>query len=99
MLQAFKYSSFIRQSGYPKYRAAGRFEVAVASPSYALASSLSPASVFTISDFMELLASGREHGGQRKALRPRLTLRNIAGPMRSPIFGRNLPYELMRTTD
>jgi hypothetical protein len=42
-------------------------------------SSLSLASVFTISDFMELLASGREHGGQRKALRPRLALWNIAG--------------------
>ena len=50
-------------------------------------SSLSPASVFIISDFMELLASGREHGGQRKAPRPRLALRNIAGPKR--IAGRS----------
>jgi hypothetical protein len=31
---------------------------------------LYPASVFTISDFTKLCASGREHGGQRKALRP-----------------------------
>jgi hypothetical protein len=55
-------------------------------------SSLSPASVFTISDFTKLCASGREHGGQRKVLRPRLALRaehclatRIAGRSHSPI--------------